>query len=100
MSGFDGDSFDKRLDAKRLTSQFERVRGLMLDGRFRTLQEIAAIAGGSEAGVSARLRDCRKPRFGALVVERRRRGDGRRGIWEYRMLLPEPKQGTLFAEVA
>lgn len=97
---FDGATFSPILDGKRLTTQFDRVRALMLDGGWRTLQEVAAIAGGSEAGVSARIRDLRKPRFGALVVERRRRGDGKSGVHEYRLVLPEPVQGVLFAEVA
>ena len=38
-----------------------------------------------EASISARLRDFRKH---GLSVERRRRGDPRAGLWEYRVLVP------------
>lgn len=83
---FDGDSFDPVLDAKRLTSQLQAVQALMRDGRWRTLSEIRTRVGGSEAGISARLRDCRKPAHGGYVVNRRRRGEPRRGLWEYQVI--------------
>lgn len=84
---FDGETFDEGLDGARLSSLLVKVRTLMADGTWRTLSEIcAAIGAGSEAGVSARLRDLRKEQFGGYTVERRRRGDGRRGLWEYRLL--------------
>ena len=69
---FDGETFDPVIDGKRLTSQLERVRALMSDGKWRTLAEIHAVVGGSEAGVSARLRDLRKQRFGGHNVVRQR----------------------------
>jgi hypothetical protein len=65
-----------------LTSQLAKVYRLMRDGRWRTLGDIRGIVGGSEAGVSARLRDLRKKRFGGFTVERQRCPDG---LWEYRM---------------
>lgn len=71
-------------DEKRLTGQLERVFTLMSDGTWRTLAEIARAVGGSEAGVSARLRDLRKPRWGRHTVERARRGPG---LWEYRLVV-------------
>jgi hypothetical protein len=70
------------LDAKRLTGQLIRVREIMYDQEWRTLAEIVELVGGSEAGVSARLRDLRKVRFGSHEVKRRRRG-GKGGLWEY-----------------
>jgi len=82
---FDGVTYSSELDGERLSSQLERVRRLMADGKWRTLAEIRAECGGSEAACSARLRDLRKPKFGGHVVERRRRGDGRKGLHEYRM---------------
>jgi len=66
----------------------DRVRDLMRDGRWRTLAEIVELCGGSEAGVSARLRDLRKPQHGGRRVERRRRGEPRLGLWEYRLEEP------------
>lgn len=80
---FDGATFDPALDKVRLTGQLERVQRLMADGQWRTLKEIQAVVGGSEAGLSARLRDIRKPRFGGRNVERRRRSVS---LWEYRVL--------------
>ena len=84
---FDGETFDLDRDGERLTGQLDRVRALMRDGRWRTLSEIAARVEGSEAGVSARLRDLRKPRFGSLTVEREYVSDG---VWRYRVLPANP----------
>lgn len=90
----DGATFDPKLDGARLDSQLERVRAVMRDGLWRTLAEIQrAIGGGSEAAISARLRDFRKIRHGAWKVDRRRRGDPSRGLHEYRVE-PPPKEGT------
>jgi len=79
---FDGKTFNHAKDGHRLSTQFELVRDLMLDGEWRTLREIVNIVGGSEASISARLRDLRKERFGSHTVERRR-VDG--GLHEYRL---------------
>ena len=86
---FDGATFDPNLDQERLTRQLGRVFELMRDAHWRTLDEIQAFAGGSEAAVSARLRDLRKPKFGGYQVERRRRGSG--GTFEYRVLVPSDR---------
>ena len=86
---FDGETFDSVLDTVRLSKQARLVFDLMRDGNYRTLQEIVrAIGSGSEAGVSARLRDLRKQKFGGFVVDRRRRGQGESGLWEYQLRLP------------
>jgi hypothetical protein len=80
---FDGPDL-QRADEVRLTGQLLRVRGAMEGGVWRTLTELADLTGrSSEAGVSARLRDLRKSRFGGHTVERRRRTQG---LWEYRVL--------------
>lgn len=79
---FDGETFTPELDAERLTTQLLKVKALMRDGQWRTLAQIAKAVGGSEAGVSARLRDLRKPRNGAMNVERERVADG---LWRYRV---------------
>jgi len=84
---FDGATFDAQKDYKRLTGQLARVYNWMSDGRWRTLSELKNLAGGSEAGLSARLRDLRKSRFGSHRVNRRRRGDGARGVWEYQLIV-------------
>ena len=80
---FDGITYDHRLARARLAGQLLRVFELMRDGKWRTLRQIQEYAGGSESGASARIRDLRKPRFGAYTVERRRRTAG---IWEYRLI--------------
>jgi len=73
-----------REDQKRLSKQHEEIKKLMLDGKWRTLRDIAGGLRYPEASVSAQLRHLRKPRFGAYVVERRRHESA--GIYEYRVL--------------
>jgi hypothetical protein len=85
---FDGETYDPERDHERLTGQLARVRLLVLDGVWRTLEEIGAITGDPAQSVSARLRDLRKPKFGGYVVERRIRDEARSaGLWEYRVLV-------------
>jgi hypothetical protein len=83
---FDGITYDPELDGMRLGTQLYRVAKLMGDGKWRTLRAIQDAVGGSEASVSARLRDLRKERFGAHTVERRRKHDPSSGCWEYRLV--------------
>lgn len=70
-------------DEARLTRLLDRVRAYMSDGRWRTLREIAEATGGSEASVSARLRDLRKPKHGGHEVDRERTVV--EGVWRYRV---------------
>lgn len=70
-------------DHVRLSGQLEKVKALMADEQWRTLKEIAVAVHGSEAGVSARLRDLRKAPLN-MIVERQRLND--RGLWIYRVL--------------
>lgn len=86
---FDGSTYQSEYDNKRLHSLLDRVKELMSDGKYRTLAEIKSIVGGSEGGVGARLRDLRKAKFGAYVLNTRRRGSPYNGLWEYQLLLPE-----------
>ena len=87
MQDFDGKTYEEPLDQKRLTAQLFRVRACVMKNYpiWLTLGGISGLTGYPEASVSARLRDLRKERFGAYVVQRRRRGDGRRGLFEYRV---------------
>lgn len=86
---FDGATFDPLLDQKRLTGQHRRVFDAMESGRWFTLdelqKEILRTTGvhDSITGISARTRDLRKPQWGSHWVHSRRRGDEKRGIWEY-----------------
>ena len=83
---FDGKTYEKQLDQTRLGAQAGRVWSLMADENWRTLGEISLVTGDSEPGISARLRDFRKARFGGHTIERRRRGAGKRGIFEYKLI--------------
>ena len=86
VDAFDGETYEPEADQVRLSQLLARVYDVMRDGRWRTLREITeALGGASEASVSARLRDLRKVRFGAHVVERRRRGEAAAGIFKYRV---------------
>ena len=79
---FDGVTYDHEQDGKRLHKQLETVRSHMLRAGWQTLAEIHQATGVPEASASARLRDLRKPKFGAYQVERRRRTQGQH---EYRV---------------
>lgn len=79
---FDGETFGPDEDAERLTSLLERVRERMSDGRWYTLKRLCELCGGSEASVSARVRDLRKERFGGHMIERQRTEGG---LYVYRM---------------
>lgn len=93
VARFDGETYEPEHDAKRLRSQLERVFYLMRDGEWRSLGRIAELAGGSEASVSARLRDLRKEKFGAHEVDRRR-VEG--GLFEYRLVPPCSEHAIAF----
>jgi hypothetical protein len=90
MSDFDGATYSRALDGARLTSQLHHVKMLMRDGQWRTLSQIAAAVEGSNAALSARLRDLRKPKFGGYLVERQRIEGG---LYKYRLLLDKPSSG-------
>jgi hypothetical protein len=79
----DGPEYQPEHDQERLNLQHEAIRDLMLDGTHRTLGEISAVTGYPESSISAQLRHLRKPRFGAYVVTKRRRGNEKRGLYEY-----------------
>lgn len=86
FADFDGATYERERDHARLRRQLDRVRAVMADGRWRHLTAIALRTGSPEASVSARLRDLRKPKFGALTVERRY--DQTLRMWEYRVVHP------------
>ncbi|HIM30848.1 MAG TPA: hypothetical protein EYG57_15045 [Planctomycetes bacterium] len=81
---FDGETYDPHEDYERLNTSLDRVRWLMAHptGRWWTLRALSDRTGSSEAGVSARIRDLRKPRNGGLVVEHERQAGG---LWHYRV---------------
>lgn len=83
---FDGQVYDPLQDDKRLRSQLGRIFECMMDGRWRTLEDIRKATDQHEASISAQLRHLRKPRFGSYVVEKRAFGDRKTGCFQYRLL--------------
>lgn len=79
---FDGETYQPELDFARLSSQLQKVRWLLLHPRGMrwTLEQLASLTGGSEAGVSARVRDLRKQKHGSFDVQHERRDSG---LWVY-----------------
>ena len=69
-------------------TQRERILALMRDGNWRTLPEIRRRVHGLDTGLSARLRDFRKPAFGGFKVDRRQRGN-KKNLYEYRVVVNE-----------
>lgn len=84
---FDGETYDPRYDEDRLRTQLGRVWDYMSDGQWHTIRCIREYAGGTEAAVSARIRDLRKTKFGGYTVEHRRHPDfpPSSGLWQYRL---------------
>jgi len=78
---FDGSTIALQ-DIPRLTGQLAKVKAAMSDGCWHTLADLQIASGASGAGVSARIRDLRKFKFGGYQIDRIR-ADG--GIWLYRM---------------
>jgi len=87
MTYFSGDTYQPEHDRDRLARQLGRVREAMKDQEWRTLWEIQALTGDPLQSVSARLRDFRKERFGSHTLNRRRRGEPSRGLFEYQLVL-------------
>lgn len=86
LEDFDGATYDAAQDKARLHTQLRDVKELMRDGVWRSLHAISDELGYPEASVSARLRDCRKMRFGGHLIQRQRAKDGK-GTFLYRMVL-------------
>lgn len=83
---FTGADYDPAQDYTRLSTHLEKIRALMLDGAWRTPGEVADGAKlPPTSDITKQLRHLRYPEHGQHRVERRRRGDGRRGLYEYRV---------------
>jgi hypothetical protein len=76
-----GQTYVKEYDLDRLAEQTRAVASLMKDGQRRTLREIADKVGCLETSASARLRQLRNE-YG-WTVNRARRGDPKKGLFEY-----------------
>jgi hypothetical protein len=80
---FDGETYDPKRDYIRLSGQLAKVFEFMSDGKWHTLRQIVDACGGSEAAVSARLRDLRKKKYGGYTVLREHLQDG---LHRYRLM--------------
>lgn len=85
---FNGAEYVEDRDSERLQKQHERIKNLMLDGSWRTLDEIRSNTSDPVASISAQLRHLRKERFGSWIVERRKREGIGEGLYEYRLRAP------------
>lgn len=99
---FFGADYAHHLDYNRLGSQLERIKNFMLDGTWRTASEIAHFTGLPEsADLTKQLRHLRYIEHGQHRVNRRRRGDVSRGLYEYQVLAAgtgdavPPRRGAL-----
>lgn len=72
-------------DAIRLTGQVGKIYERLSDLKYHSLADLAAYAGASEAGASARIRDLRKAQWGHHTIVRRR-VVGERARYEYRLV--------------
>lgn len=82
---FDGSDYTREFDQKRLTGQIRRIYDVMKDGQWRTLREIETRTEDPQSSISAQLRNLRKERFGAHVINRRGRGEPNQGLFEYQL---------------
>ena len=81
---FDGQTYEPELDKVRLTGQLKAVYSAMSDGEWWTLNCLRLVLNrGSEAGISARIRDLRKEKFGGFEVQRKRD----KGTFWYRLVV-------------
>jgi hypothetical protein len=72
-------------EAERLRGQIKLVWMLMSDGKWRTIGQMRKtllLCNVPENSIQAQLRNLRKERFGAFLVERRRTAEG---LYEYRV---------------
>ena len=93
--------YDRKLDGKRLDDQLHDILAVMLHAHetnsWLTLREIWQLTKHGESSISAQLRNLRKAPY-RYIVEKRRRGEPGRGVWEYFVSTPQmdDRQPTLF----
>jgi hypothetical protein len=93
----DGATYDHEQDGPRLFQQAADVWSAMHDGRWYSLQALHEMTGYPTQSISARIRDFRKKRFGAHIVDKKRHGLYR-GTWFYRLVPNERRDdGTTLA---
>lgn len=83
-----GPDYIPSLDKIRLETQLGRILDLMLDGNWRTCGEIALLTHDPLTSIGSQLRNLRLEENGSYFVERRRVGDEKLGLYEYRVNIP------------
>ena len=73
-----GSTFSELSDGPRLERQYERVLAILMDGKKRTLRELADAANAPEASTSARFRELRANNF---PVRDHNEGNGKWVYW-------------------
>jgi hypothetical protein len=77
-------------DPPRLGKQLRAIQEIMSDGEWRTFKDIQFILAAEydisadTPGISARLRDFRKPQFGGHDLQKYKIA---KGLWKYRVVL-------------
>ena len=84
MHIFNGDDYAPGRDNKRLLPQLDRVKNVMVDGKWHTLAHISKATGDPAPSVSAQLRHLRKPKFGGHTINKQYLNDG---LYIYQMEL-------------
>lgn len=82
---FNGSDYVPAIDDVRLTNQIKRVFDALTKDSWLTLDEIHDLTGDPQASISAQIRHLRKKRFGSHVIDKRRRGLPKLGLWEYHL---------------
>ena len=84
---FDGSDYVHKRDGIRLSNQLQRVFDVMKTGEWMTLRQLSDRAKCPEASASAQLRNLRKERFGAYLVEKKH--SDKFGLFLYRLRLED-----------
>jgi DNA-binding CsgD family transcriptional regulator len=84
---YNGPVYEREHDNSRLSKQHIAIFNLMSDGKWRTLKEIALVLGYPESSISAQLRHLRKPRFGSHTVNKEIRGERKKGLYQYQLIV-------------
>ena len=66
-------------------TQLTRVHNALKGGEWLTLIELHKLTGDPVSSISAQIRHLRKPEHGFHTIEKRRRGESRRGLFEYKL---------------
>ena len=81
---FGGVTYEPAKDEVRLTKSLQKVKDILSEGRWITLDELARRAGCLQTSASARIRDLKKESFGSHKIEKKR-SEVSDGLWLYRL---------------